>query len=440
MLSLATRREKALQIAHTAIQAADPRKSVRDSLTVDDTGITVGEWSAPWHEVGRIVVIGAGKAACPMARAVADKLGDRISASLVVTKKGSAESVPGITVREAAHPVPDQNGVDAATEMLELVRDLNECDVVIMLLSGGGSALLVAPADGISLNDKQTVTNALLGSGATIHEMNAVRKHLSRVKGGQLARACGSATVLTLALSDVINDPIDVIASGPTVPDTSTFADAVAVIDRYGLRNILPKAAVGRLERGVAGEIDDTPKANDALFQRNTVRIVGSNRTALRAAYDAAYEAGYTPRILTSSLRGEAREAAKVLVALAEGVPKTDHPCALICGGETTVTLGENPGAGGRNQEFAVAAALEITERDDIVVLSVGTDGTDGPTDAAGGIVDSTTVQRAEAAGFNVRDALQRHDAYPLLEAIGDLVVTGPTGTNVMDVVVILVG
>ncbi|HDS74252.1 MAG TPA: DUF4147 domain-containing protein, partial [Firmicutes bacterium] len=330
--------------------------------------------------------------------------------------------------------------VDATEEILGIVEDLGERDLVIVLLSGGGSALLVAPADDISLKDKQLTTSALLASGATIQEINSVRKHLSRVKGGQLARACGPASVMTLVLSDVIGDSLDVIASGPTVPDASTYGDALAVIDRYRLREKLPESVVERLDRGGSGDLPETPKPGDDAFARNTVRIIGSNRVALEAAAAMGNANGYRSRILTSSLRGEAREVAKVLSALAEGVPDDERPCALICGGETTVTLGDDPGTGGRNQELALAAALEIDGRDDIVVLSVGTDGTDGPTDAAGGIVDGESVRRARETGLDIRDALHRHDAHPLLSEIGDLVTTGPTGTNVMDVVIFLVG
>lgn len=440
MQSIAKRRDVALKMARAAIEAADPAQGVWDAVRTDDDGFHVGDWSASWGDIRRVIVVGAGKAACPMARAIEDILDERIDAGVVVTKDGSVEPTHRISVRVAAHPVPDQNGVDAANEILELVSDLDERDLVIVLLSGGGSALLVAPADDISLDDKQITTNALLASGATIHEINAVRKHLSRVKGGQLAHACAPASVVTLALSDVIGDPLDVIASGPTVPDTSMYADAVAVIDRYGLREKLPKAVVDRLDRGAAGDLPETPKPGDEAFKRGVVRIVGSNRATLAAASETARANGYKPRVLTSSLRGEAREVAKVLVSLAEGVSDIDRPCALICGGETTVTLGTNPGMGGRNQELALAAALEIDGGDDIVVLSVGTDGTDGPTDAAGGLVDGESVSRARKTELDIRDALHRHDAYPLLKEIGDLVVTGPTGTNVMDVVIVLVG
>ena len=440
MRPISQRRDVALKMARAAIEAADPEVSVRGVVRSDDDGIAIGDWSASWDDIDRVIVVGAGKAACPMARAIEDLLDEHIDAGVVVTKDGSVEPTHRVRVRVAAHPVPDQRGVDATNEILELISDLDECDLVVVLLSGGGSALLVAPADGISLDDKQITTNALLASGATIHEINAVRKHLSRVKGGQLARACAPAIVVTLALSDVIGDPLDVIASGPTVADTSTYADALAVIDRYEIVEKVPASVVERFRRGAAGDLPETPKPGDDVYRRGVVRIVGSNNTALTAAADAARVNGYEPCVLTSSLRGEAREVAKVVVAIAEGVANEDRPCALICGGETTVTLGSNPGTGGRNQELALAAALEIEGRDDIVVLSVGTDGTDGPTDAAGGIVDGESARRAREAGLDVRDALRRHDAYPLLAEIGDLVVTGPTGTNVMDVVIVLVG
>jgi len=375
-----------------------------------------------------------------MAEAAEQALGARLTGGIVVTKYDHAVGTRLVRVVEAGHPVPDDAGVAGASDILDLVATLGERDLVVVLLSGGGSALLVSPADGVSLADKQAATGALLSCGATINEINAVRKHLSRIKGGQLAGLCAPAHVVTLVLSDVIGDPLDVISSGPTVPDTSTFGDALAILDRYDLRGSVPDAVLTRLVDGAAGSIPETPKAGDEAFVRSHVQLIGTNRLALDAVAGAAKEAGYDPTILTSSLRGEAREVAKVVASLTEGDSGDAPPRALIFGGETTVTLGADAGKGGRNQELALAAAIEIAERDDVVVTSIGTDGTDGPTDAAGGLVDGLTVERARSARLSPEQALVRHGSYDLLKAAGDLVVTGPTGTNVMDVAIALVG
>jgi hydroxypyruvate reductase len=345
-----------------------------------------------------------------------------------------------LTGLEAGHPVPDERGVAASTEVLAQVNALSDRDVVFVLLSGGGSSLLLAPTEGLTLFDKQATTGALLACGATIQEINCVRKHLSRVKGGQLAKACAPADVLSLVLSDVIGDPLDVIASGPTVPDPTIFADALAILERYGIRDHLPASVVRYVEAGVKGEKPETPKHEDSVFERSHIELVGTNRIALQAAEEEALRRGYTPHILTSTLRGEAREAAKVICALVEGMPYGSGSSALILGGETTVTLSGKSGRGGRNQELALAAARELQGRHDVVLVSLGTDGTDGPTDAAGGLVDGTTWERGQRSGLNLEQALREHDAYPQLKALGDLVVTGPTGTNVMDIVVALVG
>jgi hydroxypyruvate reductase len=314
---------------------------------------------------------------------------------------------------------------------------------VICLISGGASALLPAPAPPITLEEKQQVTRLLLACGATIHEINAVRKHISEVKGGQLARLAYPARVLSLLLSDVIGDPLDVIGSGPTAPDASTFADALAVLDKYGLRERVPAPVRERLERGAAGEIPETPKADDPVFQRTQNLIVGNNRTAVDAAAKIARVFGFRPLVLSTMIEGETREVARVHAAivreiLASGRPARPPVC-LISGGETTVTLRGN-GLGGRNQEFVLAAAIELAGLPDVVVLSGGTDGTDGPTDAAGAIADGATLARAERIGLDARRMLAENDSYHFFEPLGDLIKTGPTNTNVMDLRLLLVG
>jgi len=432
-------REDATRIVLAAISAANPKEGVKRSCRITGNDVAVGTWHRRAEDIGRILVVGAGKASAHMATALEQVLGDRITSGIVITKYGHGVPLSRIRVAEAGHPVPDEQGVEATLELMRHVEGSTPDDVIFVLLSGGASSLLVAPAQGITLADKKTTTAVLLSCGATIQELNCVRKHLSRVKGGQLLRACGSAQVVSLILSDVIGDPLDVIASGPTVPDPTTFRDALGIVDRLGIRGSLPPRVVSHLEAGARGEHPETPKPDEGSFSTSHTVLVGTNSIALKGAACEAERRGYRSHILTSSLRGEASEAAKVVCALAEGVPARGGPTALILGGETTVTLSPDAGKGGRNQEFALSAAREIRGRTDITLASVGTDGTDGPTDAAGGLVDGATWERAIRCGFSPDVALQRHDAYPLLRATGDLVMTGPTGTNVMDVIVVLV-
>jgi len=310
-------------------------------------------------------------------------------------------------------------------------------------LSGGGSALLVAPAEGISLENKQEVTRLLLACGADIHEINTVRKHLSRAKGGELARWAHPATVVSLILSDVIGDDLNAIASGPTVPDPGTFVDTEGVLKKYDIWGRVPKSVRGRIQKGLEGNIADTPKSGDAVFQRCYSELVGTNIQALKAAGGAAQKLGYHPLILSSTVAGEAREVAKVLTAIAREVRSSANPApppaCILAGGETTVTL-QGDGKGGRNQEFALAAAMLLDGIENVVLLSGGTDGTDGPTDAAGAIADGHTVSRARAKSLDPLDYLRRNDSYHFFQALGDLVITGPTRTNVMDVYMVLVG
>jgi len=379
----------------------------------------------------RLHVFGCGKASGAMAAALEQALGDRIADDgLVVVKDGYTVRTERIELREAGHPVPDARGQAAAEAIVERARGAGAEDLVIFLVSGGGSALTPAPTPPITLAEKQETTRLLLGAGATINELNAVRKHLSRFKGGQLARAAAPATVVSLILSDVIGDPLDVIASGPTAPDPSTFADAVTVLERRGVADRVPRAVRTRLDAGARGEIAETPKPGDALFERVSNVVIGNNALVVDAAAANARRLGYRAEILTRALQGEARDVARELIARARTLPP--RTC-LIAGGETTVTV-RGGGRGGRCQEFALAAALELTPDDRLVVLAAGTDGTDGPTDAAGAVVDATTVARGETAGRAARAALADNDAYTFLAGAGDLVVTGPTNTNLLDV------
>jgi hydroxypyruvate reductase len=310
------------------------------------------------------------------------------------------------------------------------------------VISGGGSALLVSPAEGIDLTEKQATTSELLSCGASIDEINALRKHLSRLKGGQLARLCSPASVVTLILSDVVGDPLDVIASGPTVPDSSTFEDCLKIVERYELVDRLPKSVIQHLERGASGALPETPKQGDPVFDRVQNEIVGNNLSAILAASREAESLGYKPLILSTLIEGETRDVAGVHAAifrevLATGYPLTTPAC-ILSGGETTVTL-KGKGKGGRNQECSLAVALHIQGEDRVFFLSAGTDGTDGPTDAAGAFADGTTVERGRALNMEAIDYLDENNSYPFFEALGDLLITGPTNTNVMDLRICLI-
>ena len=381
-----------------------------------------------------LLVFGCGKASGAMAAAVERTLGRRITEGLVVVKDGYTVPTARVVLREAGHPVPDARGQAAAEEIVRRVRSAGADDAVLFLVSGGGSALTPAPVPPITLAEKQETTRLLLGAGATINELNAVRKHLSLFKGGQLARAAAPATLISLILSDVIGDPLDVIASGPTAPDPTTFAEALAVLEGRGVGYLVSNPVRARLEAGARGEVEETPKPGDRAFERVTNVVIGNNALVVDAAAAEARRLGYRAEVLTRSLQGEAREVALELVARARALPPRS---CLIAGGETTVTV-RGRGRGGRCQEFALAAALQLRRDDRVIVLAAGTDGTDGPTDAAGGTADAETVARGERAGQTARRALDDNDAYTFLSAAGDLVVSGPTNTNLLDLYLLL--
>ena len=436
-------RKSARGIFDAAVRAVDPAEAIRRHLTRDGERLTIGNERVDLGAVRQIVVVGLGKAGAPMAAAVEEILGPRIARGVVVTKYGHVQPTRAIRIHEAGHPVPDDAGMAGARAALDHVTGLGAEDLVLVLISGGGSALTPAPVEGITLAEKQSLTKALLACGADIREMNTLRKHISRIKGGQLARAAAPARVFTLILSDIVGDPLDAIASGPTVPDPTTYADALGILDKYRIRREIPASIRTHLEAGAAGRIPETPKPDDPLFGRVKSVMVASNIQALEAAKAEAQRAGFQAIILSSFIEGETREIARMHAALALEVRSSGHPAkppvCLITGGETTVTL-RGKGKGGRNQEFALAAALDIAGLRDVVVMSAGTDGTDGPTDAAGALADGDTVSRALGLGLKPRAALDGNDAYPFFERLGDLVITGPTRTNVMDVRLILVG
>jgi len=419
-------RRDARAILKAALAAADPTAAVEKAL----------RRRRDLDRYDRILLVGAGKAGGTMAKAAEKVLGKRIFAGCVSVKDGDPAKARRIELRAAGHPVPDERGVENAKRIVDICREAGPRDLVVCLLSGGASALTPYPAPPITLAEKQETTRLMLACGATIHELNALRKHISLFKGGQLARVAAPARVVSLILSDVVGDNLDVIGSGPTAPDASTFETALAVLDRYGLRGRVPASVRERLERGE----DETPKPGDPLFARVENIIVGSNQTSLDAAARAAKELGYRTLILASTIEGETRDVARMHAAIARQIAVSGQPvrrpACIISGGETTVTI-RGGGKGGRNQEFALTAAIEIAGLENTLILSVGTDGTDGPTDAAGAMADGSTTARSKR---DAAAALAANDSYPYFAELGDLIMTGSTGTNVMDLHLILAG
>jgi glycerate 2-kinase len=433
-----TLRQHALAIFRAGLAAADPARAVANHLRVDGGVLTVAERKYRLDRFRNVFVVGAGKAGATMAVAVEKALGRRIAGGLINVKDGHTARLRRIELNECSHPIPDGRGVQGARRIAEIAQAAGKDDLLLCLISGGASALLPLPAEGITLADKQDTTRQLLACGATIHEINCIRKHLSAIKGGQLARLAEPAAVIALLLSDVIGDDLSVIGSGPTAPDESTFAGALEVLDRYGIRASVPDPVCRRLEAGARGEVDETPKR---IGNTQNV-VVGSNRLAVDAAARKARELGYRTLILSTTIEGETRDIAGMHAAIAREIRDSRRPArppaCILSGGETTVTL-RGAGLGGRNQEFALAAAFPIASLERVVVLSGGTDGTDGPTDAAGAIADSTTLARAARLGLDAKRALAANDSYHFFEPLNDLLKTGPTGTNVMDLRVILV-
>lgn len=436
--------DAALRALAAGLAAADPAAAVRDHLVLEGRVLRAGSATIDLSGVGRVLLVGAGKAAGGMVSAVEAVLGPQLGAGVVATVRGGAADGAATTFHEAGHPLPDPGSLVAARHMARLLETASADDLVVCVLSGGASALLELPSGRIPLADLQAATGALLASGAPIGEVNAVRKHVSAVKGGGLARMAAPARLVTLVLSDVVGSPLDVVASGPTVPDPTTYADAAAVLTRYDLWGRMPASIADHIRAGLAGHLPETAKAGDPAFARAVTVVVGDNRASVEACAGLARDLGRTPVILTTYLEGEAREAARVLCAIARECAAHDRPAAapalLLAGGETSVTLRRLGPAGGRNQELALACALALEGTDGIAVAALATDGVDGASDAAGAIADGTTVARARAVGLRPRDALDAHDSGRFFEALGDRIVTGPTGTNVNDLVAIAVG
>lgn len=431
-----------MDILRAAIQAADPTGAVIRGMSLDGSRLMMGQDSINLDECRRIWVVGAGKAVVDMAAGLQAMIGERITGGVLIAKHlpGVEERVrltPDLHIYQGQHPVPGAGSVQATQALVDLLARCGPDDLVFCLISGGGSALMTLPQPGVSLADIQEMTRLLLGSGAEIGEINILRKHVDQIKGGGLARFAYPARVVTFILSDVVGSPLSSIASGPTVADPSTYVDALEILEKYSLRGKAPRSILGVLEQGAAGEIAETVKRGDALLERVHNRLIASNYQSAQAAVEQARQAGFHALLLTTYLKGEARWAGEFLCSLlrqaGDSGDPLPRPFCMAAGGETTVMLGSTPGKGGRNQELALAAVENLAGLKDVLLVTLATDGEDGPTDAAGAAVDGRSFARARALGLDPRRALDQHDAYPFFAALDDLLLTGATGTNVND-------
>ncbi|NHV06824.1 MAG: glycerate kinase [Thaumarchaeota archaeon] len=433
-LSRTSRRKDALEILEEGLKAANPKSSVKEALR---------NLKDELNKARRIVVIGFGKASIKMAEGCEEELRDKIYDGAIIAPKGIEDKkLKIIKVFEGTHPIPSEVNVESAKKLISVCSNLTSEDLVICLISGGGSSLLTFPANDISLEEKKLTTDVLLKSGADIREINTIRKHISKVKGGQLLNFLKPAKVVSLILSDVVGDPIEYIASGPTSPDSSTFKDALSIIKKYNLVNKLPKSVVERIEKGVRGEILETPKPGDEIFNDVKNIIVSNNMKSLVAMEKKASSLGYSTIILTSYAQGESREVGKFLCAVIKQISSYDipikKPACVILGGETTVTVKGN-GKGGRNQELVLSVVLNCKDVKNFVFASIGSDGIDGYTDAAGAIADNFSLEDAVNSGLKPEEFLENNDSYNFFKQTRDLIFTGPTGTNVNDFTVALI-
>ena len=430
----------ALQIFRAALRAADPEQAVLRHLRRDGDTLIAGKRRYRLNDFDRVQVIGAGKAGAAMARAVERIAGKKLSAGFVNIKDGDAPRTRRVELNPSGHPVPDQRGFDGARRIASIARAATARDLLICVISGGASALMPSPADPLTLEEMQRTTGQLLACGATIHELNTIRKHVETLKGGQLARLASPARVIALILSDVVGDDLDVIGSGPTVGDTSTFADAAQIFKKY--RVVPAEAVAARIAAGIAGKIPETPRPEDAALRHVQNLIVGSNRQAIDAAAAKARELGYRTLILSTFIEGETVDAAKTHAAIVKEILTSARPlrppACVLSGGETTVTV-RGAGLGGRNQEFVLAAVIALEGFAPFTILSAGTDGIDGPTDAAGAIATDQTIPCARAQRIDPREFLKHNDSYHFFERVNGLIKTGPTGTNVMDIRAMLI-
>ena len=434
-------RALALRSLESALNAVNPKQIIKSKLLLKNLTLHVNGYSIDLKKFKNIYVIGGGKASGSMAEALEQVLGNSITKGLVNVPRSSKNKTDIIKLHEASHPIPDEAGVEGTRRMLKIAEQAKEDDLIICLISGGGSSLMPLPRGKISIADKKEITNALLKCGATINEINTVRKHISDFKGGWLAKKAYPATILNLILSDVVGDPLDFIASGPTVPDSTTFSDAIKVLKKYRLWSKAPASIRKVLSDGEKGLIPETPKANDEAFKRVYNVVVGNNRLASLTAQKYLKSEGLNTLLLTSTLEGEARHVGIMLASIVHEVSVSGNPvpkpAGIIAGGETTVTV-TGKGLGGRNQEIALATVRNLKGMNGVAVASLSTDGVDGPTDAAGAIADGKTLVRAAKMGLTPEEYLAENDSYHFFSKLGDLIFTGPTGTNVNDVSVIV--
>ena len=437
-------REIVLDAIEALLGEVEPKKVVKSQVQLTNETLIVGEKSFDLSSFNNILIVGGGKASGFMAEALEEILGDRIKNGLIVVPKGTSckYKTKKTAIHEASHPIPDNSSVEGARKIVNLVSHAQEDDLVICLISGGGSSLMTLPRTGILLENEQKVTDLLLKCGATINEINTVRKHISAFKGGQLAKAAYPATVLGLLFSDVIGDSLDIIASGPTVPDSSSFEDANRILKRYDLLEKVPVSVKKVLSEGEKGLIEETPKKGDPIFKKVYNVVIGNNRLACQAAVKALKKSGLNAMFLSSFMEGEAREVGTALSALAKEVLTSCNPLpppvGMVVGGETTVTV-TGKGKGGRNQELALAAALKIEGLDKVVIASISTDGVDGPTDAAGALVDGETLRHSRELMLDAGMFMKNNDSFEFFSRVGGLIYTGPTGTNVNDVTIMIV-
>jgi glycerate 2-kinase len=430
------------RIINAALDAVDPYQAVLRAVGMHGSNLIVDDHHYDLDHFERVFIVGGGKAAYPMTAAMAELLGPHLTRGIIITKDGylpaeeAKERFNNLVVYEAGHPLPDQRGIDATAEIIRLLESAGEHDLVICLISGGGSALLTAPAGDVSLDNLKIMTDQLLRSGATINQINALRKHLDAIKGGGLARRASPAEILSLILSDVIGDPLDVIASGPTTADESTFQDCWAVLELYQLLGKIPESIRETIQKGCEGVIPETLKPGDPILTKIQTKLIANNYLAAQAALEAARKEGFNSLLLSCYIQGEARDFGKIIAAIARQIDVTaqplQRPACLIMGGETTVTV-RGEGKGGRNLETALGSVVDLAGLRDTMLITLATDGGDGLTEAAGAVVDGSTLARAREKGHDPVDYLIRNDSYHFFSELGDLIVTGPTRTNVND-------
>lgn len=435
-------RKIALKSIQAALNAADPKNLLRNKVVLKQSSLYIDQLTFDLEKLRNIYVIGGGKASGSMAEALEEILGNYIRAGVVNVPYGDQSKTHIIKLQKASHPTPDQAGVKGAQQMVKIAQQAEKDDLLICLLSGGGSSLMPLPCEGVTLEDKKQLTEALLKSGASINEVNIVRKHISSFKGGLLAKQAYPATILNLILSDVVGDDLASIASGPTVPDPSTFTDAKHVLEKYGVWERTPLSIRKRLSEGTQGKIADTPKNGDPVFKKVYSVVVGNNRVASSAAVAQLKSEGVNTLWLTSTLEGEARCVGIIIAAVCREIFDSGNPlcrpAGIVFGGETTVKV-EGSGLGGRNQELTLSAALKLNGLEACAIASLSTDGVDGPTDAAGAIADGYTLKRAGQARLDAEKFLADNDSYSFFSRLDDLIFTGQTGTNVNDVAVVVI-